>query len=296
MDTKPIIKWAGGKYRLSDTILNASQRYIDWGGFDRYVEPFVGGGGMFFAVSNHYQFKEKVISDINPDLVNLYLKLRDHSVALLSLLQSLEAEFNALVSDDQKEQFYYDLRADFNQGRLVAELGLEHAAFFVALNKLGFNGLYRVNRRGLFNVPFGKRKQIKLVNPLNYRRVSEVLQNTEILLGDFEETARFADSKTLFYFDSPYRPLSNTAAFTAYAKEAFNDEEQIRLARFCERIYGQQANFVLSNSDPQNTDKSDRFFDELYKDYRVLRIKATRLISAKANGRGQVSEVLVIGD
>ncbi|MDO5668088.1 MAG: Dam family site-specific DNA-(adenine-N6)-methyltransferase [Alcaligenaceae bacterium] len=291
-----MIKWAGGKYRLSETIIEMSQRFIDWGSFDRYVEPFVGGGGMFFAISNRFSFKEKVISDINADLVNLYLKLRDDSVALLSLLQSLEADFNSQSSDEEKELFYYTLREKFNRGILTGQMGLEHAAFFVALNRLGFNGLYRVNSQGLFNVPFGKKSHIKLVDVQNFQRVRDVLQNTEILLGDFEETLRYADSKTLFYFDSPYRPISDTAAFTAYAKGDFNDQEQRRLAQFCERIYGQEATFVLSNSDPKNTDKTDGFFDDLYQDYKIMRIEATRLISARAGGRGRVSEILVIGD
>ncbi|CAM5188247.1 Dam family site-specific DNA-(adenine-N6)-methyltransferase [Oligella ureolytica] len=130
---------------------------------------------------------------------------------------------------------------------------IQHAALFVALNKLGFNGLYRVNNSGLFNVPFGKRKTIKLVDGQNLKKVSELLQDTEILLGDFEETLRFADDGTLFYFDSPYRPLSNTATFTSYAKEDFNNDDQRRLARFCAQTHGLKAKFILSNSNPKNT-------------------------------------------
>lgn len=260
MIAKPVIKWAGGKYRLSTTIIQESQSFIDWDSFDRYVEPFVGGGGMFFAVCNQFQFKEKVISDVNADLINLYRQLRDQSEALLKQLTAIEAEFNALDSDEMREQFYYMLREEFNRRILQHDLSAEQAALFVALNKLGFNGLYRVNSSGFFNVPFGKKKTIKLIDRQNLKKVSELLQNTEILLGDFAETLHFADDKTLFYFDSPYRPLSNTATFTAYAKENFNDDEQIRLAQFCSQIHAQKAKFILSNSDPKNTQKDDCFF------------------------------------
>ena len=296
MIAKPVIKWAGGKYRLSAKIIQESQVFIDWDSFDRYVEPFVGGGGRLLAVCNRFEFKEKIISDVNPDLVNLYLVLREQSDELLKLLIALETEFNGLGSDEACEQFYYRLREDFNRTILQQGLSVEDAALFVALNKLGFNGLYRVNNSGLFNVPFGKKKTIKLVDGQNLKKVSEYLQNTEILLGDFEETLRFADDKTLFYFDSPYRPLSNTATFTSYAKEDFNDDEQKRLASFCKQIHDLKAKFILSNSDPKNTQVDDEFFDELYKDYKLLRINAPRVISARAEGRAKVSEILVIGD
>ncbi len=295
MIAKPVIKWAGGKYRLSTTIIQESHVFIDWNSCDRYVEPFVGGGGMFFAVCNQFQFKKKVISDVNADLINVYVQLRDQSEALLRQITVIEAEFSTLGSDEAREQFYYMLREEFNRRILQHDLSAEQAALFVALNKLGFNGLYRVNSSGLFNVPFGKKKTIKLVDRQNLKKVSELLQNTEILLGDFAETLRFADDKTLFYFDSPYRPLSNTATFTSYAKDSFNDDEQIRLAQFCSQIHAQKAKFILSNSDPKNTQIEDDFFDELYKDYTLQRISAPRTISARADGRAQVSEILVIG-
>ena len=296
MIAKPVIKWAGGKYRLSTKIIQESQVFIDWDSFDRYVVPFVGGGGMFLAGCNQFKFKEKIISDVNPELVNLYRVLREQSDELLKLLVALQMEFNGLGSDEAREQFYYRLREEFNRDVLLQDISIEHAALFVALNKLGFNGLYRVNNSGLFNVPFGKRKTIKLVDGQNLKKVSELLQDTEILLGDFEETLRFADDGTLFYFDSPYRPLSNTATFTSYAKEDFNDDDQRRLARFCAQTHGLKAKFILSNSDPKNTQVDDEFFDELYKDYKLLRINAPRVISARAEGRAKVSEVLVIGD
>ena len=295
MIAKPVIKWAGGKYRLSATIIQESQDFIDWDSFDRYVEPFVGGGGMFFAVCNQFQFKEKVISDVNPELINLYLKLRDQSNELLILLRDIEAEFNALPSDERREQFYYSTRESFNQGIVAQDASPEHAALFVVLNKLGFNGLYRVNSSGLFNVPFSKKKRIKLADEHNVLKVSELLQDTEILLSDFAETLSFADERTLFYFDSPYRPLSTTSTFTSYAKTAFDDSEQIRLARFCDQIHAKKAKFILSNSDPKNTQASDDFFDRLYKEYRLMRINARRAISAKAEGRANVLEILVIG-
>ena len=139
MIAKPVIKWAGGKYRLSTSIIEESQVFINWDSFDRYVEPFVGGGGMFLAVCSQFQFKEKVIADINPELVNLYIKIRDQHNDVFRLLVELEAEFNKLPSDELREQFYYELRDEFNRRIVTQDLGAEHAALFIALNKLGFN-------------------------------------------------------------------------------------------------------------------------------------------------------------
>lgn len=293
---KPIIKWAGGKYKLSSEIIETTKKYLELNSFEKYVDPFVGGGGMFLAMCNQFDFREKVISDINPELINLYRKVRDNHKELGEILIEIQNEFNLIESDEGKKLFYYNIRNEFNESILREKLDVKHAALFVALNKLGFNGLYRVNGKGLFNVPFGQKKSITLIELDNLANMSELLQNTKILLGDFENTLDEASNSSIFYFDSPYRPLPGSPSFTSYTKGSFNDNDQIRLAEFCKSIHNKSAKFILSNSDPKNTDELDNFFDDLYKDFHIERIKASRAISARAKGRGKVSEILVIGD
>jgi len=162
------------------------------------------------------------------------------------------------------------------------------------LNKTDFNGLYRVNAKGTFNVPFGQRKQVNLFEATNLTDFSRLLQNTEILLGDYRQTAQYAGPKTFFYFDPPYRPLSDSASFTSYAKSSFNDDAQVELAGFTQQLATKEAHFALSNSDPHQSDPDDNFFDDLYADFTIQRIQAARMISARAKGRGNVSELLVI--
>lgn len=188
INVKPIIKWAGGKYKLSSEIIKTTQNVMDLSSIDKYVDPFVGGGGMFLAMSNQFDFKEYVISDINPELINLYKIARDNHLELGEILLDIEKEFNLLKDDNEKKLYYYNLRDEFNTGILNEVLDIKHAALFVALNKLGFNGLYRVNRKGLFNIPFGQKKFINLIELDNLANMSKLLQNTEILLGDFENT------------------------------------------------------------------------------------------------------------
>ena len=261
---------------------------IGTGEIDTYVEPFVGGGAVFFYMAQRYEgIKSFYLFDINNDLVNCYNAVKNDVECLIDELKQLENEFLPLDKLERKE-FYYQIRKEFNSDR--------HTAKLIFLNKTCFNGLYRVNRKDQFNVPFGDYKNPKICDAEKLGSVSQVLQKAEIICADFEKSDKYIDNKTFVYFDPPYRPLSPTASFTSYSKEDFDEDEQIRLARFCRHIHGKGAKFLLSNSDPKNENPKDRFFEERYKKFRfdIDRVKATRAINCKGAGRGQINELLII--
>lgn len=170
---------------------------------------------------------------------------------------------------------------------------IENTTKFFFLNRTCFNGLYRVNKKGLFNVPFGKYANPTICDPETIRKDSELLQRVEIINGDFEITFEHAQGKTLFYFDPLYRPLSDTSSFNDYAKEAFNDDAQIRLKEYCDRINEAGFHFMLSNSDCKGKDENDHFFDVLYGAYQIERVLASRSINSNPNKRGKLTEILV---
>ena len=296
----PVVKWAGGKSKLAPVIDGYLEGYkIDISEIDTYVEPFIGGGGMFFYMAQKYEFKNKVISDVNLELINLYRVIKERPVDLMKEMKRLEDEYNALENLEHQSEYYYVIREKFNDNikNLVSDdLHVIQAAYFIFLNKTCFNGLYRVNGKGLYNVPFGKRVKVTLYDEDNILAVSAILQNTDILCGDYHDSLRFAGDSTLFYFDPPYRPLSSSSSFTSYAKSNFNDESQKGLAVFCKEIYEKQAKFALSNSDPKNSNEEDDFFDDLYRDFSIERLSVGRNIGAGAATRKKVNEILVIGN
>jgi DNA adenine methylase len=184
-----------------------------------------------------------------------------------------------------------DKRIEFNSRSCDDDL--EKTVLLLFLNKTCFNGLYRVNSKGLFNVPFGKYVKPLICNEENLLAVNHHLQKVTILQGDFVQTLNYANNKTLFYFDPPYKPIKKTSAFTSYTKEDFNDEEQIRLKQFIDRVDQAGYKFILSNSDVKNFDSDNNFFDDLYKDYNIQRVKARRNINSQGNNRGEIWELLI---
>ena len=287
---RPFVKWAGGKGQLLNVILQE----IPFSNSDSfvYVEPFVGGGAVLFAVLQQFpKIKKAIINDINQDLINAYLVIRDNLDSLLEILCELDFKYNNLFTDPEKRKiFYYTKRDEFNTSAMD---NIERAALFIFLNKTCFNGLYRVNSKGKFNVPIGRYKHPKICDRENLKAVSEALQKVEILQGDFEQTLRFAASDKLYYLDPPYRPISETSSFTTYTGGGFDDNEQIRLKHFCDRLTEKGAKWILSNSDPKNIKPDDNFFDDLYRDYKIKRVKAKRYINSKADGRGEIYEILI---
>lgn len=295
---KPFVKWAGGKSKLAPIIDELVDREINLNKFDTYVEPFIGGGAMFFYLTSKYQFKRVIVSDINIELINTYKAIQGNVERLMNCLDELQREYMSLDDLEAKKEYFYQIREAFNrkiiEKRNDKEISYLKASYFIFLNKSCFNGLYRVNQKGLFNVPFGQKVNLNLYDKENLLSVHEVLQRVEIYVQDYQSTIKYANESTFFYFDPPYRPLTITS-FTAYSKSGFNDEDQKELAQHCYAIKEKGASFSLSNSDPHNEDAEDMFFDELYKDFTLHRIHANRAIGAKSNSRGKVSEIVVIG-
>ncbi len=282
---KPFLKWAGGKGQLIHEIdKRLPKDEICSGRIDTYVEPFVGGGAIFFHIACQYpEIKQFYLFDINPDLVACYNAIKRNIEALISELKPLEAMFKRKRLT--RKDFYYKIRKQFNGDRDPAKL--------IFLNKTCFNGLYRVNRSGHFNVPFGDYKNPKICNEENLRAVSEVLTRADIICADFEQIEQYVDANAFIYLDPPYRPISPTASFTSYSKNDFNEQDQLRLAKFCRRIRSKGAKFLLSNSDPKNEDPADHFFEVQYKDFTIETVGATRQINCKPSGRGQINELLI---
>ena len=288
---KPFIKWVGGKSQLIEQL--DAQLPADFGKWENvtYVEPFVGGGAMLFYILQRYpNIKRAVINDINSDLANCYRTVRDNPEELIASLKDIEGSYLALETEEARKEFFMAVRARYNEKNLDP---IENTTKFFFLNRTCFNGLYRVNKKGLFNVPFGRYSNPTICDPETIRKDSELLQRVEILNGDFEATFDYAQGKTLFYFDPPYRPLSDTSSFNDYAKEAFNDDAQIRLKEYCDKINTAGYTFMLSNSDCKGKNEEDNFFDVLYSAYKIERVWASRSINSNPNKRGKLTEILV---
>lgn len=290
---KPIVKWAGGKAQLLSEI---SHSYPDGFGetIKRYAEPFVGGGAVLFNILTKYELDEVYISDINAELINMYLMVRDQVDDLIYILNAYQNEY--LVMDTKSRQkYYYDKRDEFN--RLIesgeSKTGIKSAALFIFLNRTCFNGLYRANRKGLFNVPMGDYANPSICNEENTRAVSTALAGVQIVCGDYTASKSFIDERTLIYLDPPYRPLKNRASFNSYTEIEFDDNCQRKLAGFIDAMDARSAYVILSNSDPKNVDPEDNFFEELYAHYYVQRINAKRRINRNADHRGYISELLI---
>lgn len=255
-----------------------------------YVEPFVGGGATLFWIMQKFpNITRAVINDINAELICTYRVIKNDVEALIEKLSRLQEQYIPL-DDAARKEFYLARRDAFNKR---CSTDVETAALFIFLNRTCFNGLYRVNSKGEFNVPHGKYSAPKICDAETLRADSAVLQKVEILQGDFAQTGKFAGKNTLFYFDPPYRPLTATSAFTSYSKEGFNDAEQTRLHDFCRQVSECGAVFVASNSDPKNSDSTDDFFDSLYKGYAIKRVNAARMINSKGNARGPIFEIMI---
>jgi len=287
-NAKPFLKWAGGKTQLISEI----EKSLPNSAIDTYVEPFVGSGAVLFWVLNEFSRLEKaVVNDINEDLINTYKSIQSTPKELISVLDILQNEYHSLEnSEDKKKEYYYRKRELFN-GRKQSQT--EHSALFIFLNKTCFNGLYRVNRKNEFNVPMGSYKKPTICDKANILAVNEALQKVELLCGDFEQTLDYTSDNTLFYFDPPYKPLNETSNFNSYAKDEFNDDEQIRLKNFCDRLDNLGHSWILSNSDVKGENSENNFFDNLYADFTIKRVDAKRSINANPKKRGFLKELLI---
>lgn len=288
---KPFLKWAGGKTQLISEIERNLPSKLVQGNFT-YIEPFVGSGAVLFWMLNNFpNLKKAVINDINQDLINTYKTIASNPNELISILEILQNEYHDLDgNDEKKKQYYYDKRALYNTRK---EEKTSQSALFIFLNRTCFNGLYRVNRKNEFNVPMGSYKKPTICDTENLLAVSEALQKVKILCGDFEQTLPYAEENSLFYFDPPYKPLSETSSFNSYAKDDFNDEEQIRLRDFCSKLDKLNYHWILSNSDVKGKNAEDNFFDDLYSEFSIQRVNAKRSINANPEKRGLLTELLI---
>lgn len=289
---KPFLKWAGGKGQL----LSKIEKYYPFENvkITKYAEPFVGGGAVLFDILSRYDLKSVYISDINAELINTYRIIRDDIDELIDVLYAMQSDFVPLDTEERKV-YYIKKREHFNHLKVNGDddINVEKAALMIFLNKTCFNGLFRVNKKGLFNVPMGSYKNPMICDEDNLRAVSEKLQNVTIVCGDYRESAGFIDDSTFVYFDPPYRPITDTASFTAYTESLFNDKEQIELAEFVNDMHCKGAKFVISNSDPKNSNADDNFFDNIYSAYKIKRVEATRMINCNSDARGKIRELLI---
>lgn len=272
---KPLLKWAGGKRHIAAAL----EQFLpsDWAK-GTYFEPFIGGAAFFF----HLKPEEARLADVNPWLVAFYNDIRVLPQALFELVQAYAVTFDAL-DQDAKKNYYLELRTRFNS----ADVGLDSSALFYVLNKLCFNGLYRENSKGEFNVPFGQKRQFPALSEEDFLNASSLLKNSEIELSDFEKTVTKAVSGDFVYFDPPYIPLTATSSFTSYSSEGFGIEEQKRLAATMHDLKARGVRAMLSNSSCELT-------SQIYAGLRQETISAPRMVSAKASGRGLIDELLIM--
>lgn len=287
---KPFVKWAGGKTQLLPIIRKKYPKIVR-----KYCEPFVGGGAVLFDVLQEFHPSDVLINDINPELINVYNQIKNNINNLLKLLNDFQDDFLSKGDDAERKEFYLTKRATYNHFLELHndENGLEKAALFIFLNKTCFNGLYRVNSKGFFNVPFNKAKNPLICDVENLIDCSKLLQNVTMHVGDYSSCKGFIDDKTFVYIDPPYRPLTQSSSFTSYNENGFTDKEQVELGSFITDIAKKGAHIVASNSDPKNTDENDNFFDELYSAFEVERIHASRMINSDASKRGVINELLI---
>ena len=266
-ETYPIVKWVGGKRQLMFELLKNMPK-----SYNRYFEPFIGGGALFFEL----QPDNAYISDMNEELINLYSVVRD----------SVDELIEDLSKHEVSKEYFLEIR-NIDRTEKYAELSnVERASRFIYLNRTCFNGMYRVNSKGEFNVPFGHYKNPRIIDENNLLNCSELLKKTEIKCADFTEILTKVKKGDFVYFDPPYVPLNETSSFTSYTKEGFDIDMQFKLRDVCDELDSMSVKFMLSNSDT-------KLVNELYSNYKIKKVFASRQINANADGRGKITEVLV---
>ncbi len=294
----PFLKWAGGKTQLLNEFGKRLPPEMKNGEITRYVEPFVGGGAMFFYLHRRFSFDHSSLSDANEELMLTWRVIKKSTKKLVHELELLESAYLS-ESNEDRERLYYHVRDSFNKKKPDINFHTYDAAWVtraaqsIFLNRTCYNGLFRMNRKGEFNVPFGRYKTPRILNKDNLNDVASLLKTTRIILGDFTRCKKFVDKETFVYLDPPYRPLNDTSSFTSYAKDGFSDTDQRRLAVFFRELDKKGARIILSNSDPRNENPDDSFFDELYAGYMIERVPAKRSINCNGTRRGEINELII---
>lgn len=266
-ETYPIVKWVGGKRQLMFELLKNMPK-----DYNRYFEPFIGGGALFFELQPNNAY----ISDMNEELINLYQVVRDNVDELITDLQK----------HDISKEYFMEIRNIDRTEEYQNWSDIKKASRFIYLNRTCFNGMYRVNSKGEFNVPFGHYKNPRILDENNLINCSHLLQQTEIKQADFSEILKKVKKGDFVYFDPPYVPLSETSSFTSYTKDGFDIDMQFKLRDVCDELHSMGVKFLLSNSDT-------KLVNELYENYDIKKVFASRQINANADGRGKITEVLV---
>ena len=299
VQAKPFLKWAGGKTQLLRELTARLPREIKESGVIKtYVEPFIGGGAFFFHLKSMFVIENACLVDINRELILGYKVVQQEPDALIACLSKLERDYLALGSQARRV-FYYGIREQYNQQmnqfdyQSFNEDWIVRASYMIFLNKTCYNGLFRQNHKGEFNVPHGRYKKPKICDADNIRAVSRALAGVKLVCGDFTCSRPYIGPGTLGYFDPPYRPLTKTASFTTYNKDDFTDDDQIRLAHYFRELDEIGALLLLSNSDPKAVNADDSFFDSLYQGFTIDRVRAKRSINCNGRGRGLISELIV---
>jgi DNA adenine methylase len=296
---QPFLKWAGGKRQLLPEWEKNLPKHIKKNKkIDLYIEPFVGGGAFFFYLSSEYFIKKAVINDINSDLMLSYKVIQNDHKNLIKRLKDIEKKYRSLGIDKKKDFFYTNLRKPFNKLSVSFlkpnnEDAVEKVALLIALNKTCFNGLFRQNSKGEFNVPFGAYKNPTILDENNIKQVHKILQNTELLCKSYDKIKLINEPKAFVYFDPPYRPIKKGSSFTKYSKEDFDDNDQKNLANYYTKLAKDGHFVLLSNSDPQNYNSNDMFFEKLYSDYNIQKVIAKRSINCNGDDRGNITELLI---
>lgn len=299
MKAKPILKWAGGKSQLLNQFKNYYPEELYDGLIDNYIEPFFGGGAVFFELMQKFKINNAYISDINKDLILMYKVIRKNPDILCDYLEQYQNEYDNTLQEKRNELFL-NIRKHFNSQRfeinykIPAENWVSRAAQLIFLNKTCFNGLFRLNSKGEFNVPFGKYPNPTILDIDNIFAVSKILQNVEIRNANYTESFSAITDKSFVYFDPPYKPISSTSSFTTYSGAEFSDKQQIELALFYHKAnIEKNAKLMLSNSDPKNYNPADDFFEKVFKNYNLYRVYASRAINSNGQKRGKIQELLI---
>ena len=291
-DVKPFVKWAGGKGSLINQLTKYYPQGLLNGEIDTYIEPFVGGGAVLINILKQYKIKNAYAFDINKDLINCYKVIQENIEELISQLQGMQEKY-INYNTEERAKYYYAIRDEYNSDSLNDETSVKRASEFIFLNRTCFNGLYRVNKAGKFNVPSGKYKNPTICDEENLRNLSQLIKDVKFIYGDYTKSEEYINDKTFVYFDPPYRPLNISSGFTSYTKEDFDDNDQKELANYYGKLNQKNVNLMLSNSNPKNTNKEDNFFEEIYKGFNINEVFAKRMINANASGRGEISELLI---
>lgn len=297
---KPFLKWAGGKTQLLSQLEESLPTDLLEGQVDRYIEPFVGSGAVFFFLARKYKFRRFYINDINQDLILTYKVIQQQPELLIRVLQKFEQEYLPL-NDEKRREYFQQKRAAFNllsdqiRYQQYQNNWLKRAAQIIFLNKTCFNGLFRFNKQGKFNSPYGSYVRPRICHDENIVNVSRLLNQKNVVLmnGDFDRLRSKITRNSFVYLDPPYKPISKTSNFTSYSSVSFDDSAQIRLAALLRYIDGKQAKFLLSNSEPKNENPQDTFFDEIYRGFSVKNVYARRQINSRADKRGKIKEIVV---